>query len=80
MSAMPGQRIPVSVTFKDNHQEDVSTSKFLTISSNDFLIENGALASNFQGTGTVEISYTDFLRNEKKSNYHTRCQVLPHQE
>ena len=66
MSAMPGQRIPVSVTFKDNHQEDVSTSKFLTISSNDFLIENGALASNFQGTGTVEISYTDFLRNEKK--------------
>ena len=66
MSAMPGQRIPAAVTFKDNHTEDVSSSKFLTVSSEDLPIENGALAANFQGTGTAEITYTDFLRNEKK--------------
>ena len=66
MSAMPGQRIPATVTFKDNHTEDVSSSKFLTVSSEDLPIENGALAANFQGTGTAEITYTDFLRNEKK--------------
>ena len=48
---------------------DTATSRLkLTVSSEDLPIEKGALAANFQGTGTAELTYTDFLRNEKKVN------------
>ena len=62
--AMPGQSIPAEAKFNDNHKENVS--KFLSINSEEFVYENGAFSPKHQGTGTAEIIYKDFLRNEKK--------------
>ena len=62
--AMPGQSIPAKAKFNDNHEENVS--KFLSINSENFVYENGAFSPKHQGTGTAEIIYKDFLRNEKK--------------
>ena len=63
-TAMPGQHLPVTAIFQDNHKEDVSNA--VTYSSNDFVFENGALSPKFEGSGTVEYSYSDFLRSLTK--------------
>lgn len=75
MSAMPGQSIPATATFNDNHEENVS--KFLSINSEDFVYENGAFSPKYQGTGTAEIVYKDFLRNEKKVTAQLDIKFLP---
>jgi len=75
MSAMPGQSLPVKATFNDNHKENVS--KFLSFSSEDFVYENGALSPKYEGTGTVEVVYKDFLRNEKKATTQLDVKFFP---
>ena len=52
-------------------------SKFLSISSEDFVYENGAFSPKYQGTGTAEIVYKDFLRNEKKVTAQLDIKFLP---
>lgn len=76
--AMPGQRIPVTATFQDNHKENVSDS--VKLSSNDLTIVNGALPSNFQGSATVELTYTDFLRTEKTISKELDIRYFPFKE
>ena len=73
--AMPGQSIPAKAKFNDNHEENVS--KFLSINSEDFVYENGAFSPKYQGTGTAEIVYKDFLRNEKKVTAQLDIKFLP---
>ena len=76
--AMPGQRIPVTATFQDNHKEDVTDS--VRLSSSELTIVNGALPSNFQGTATVELTYTDFLRTEKTISKELDIRFFPFKE
>ena len=75
MSAMPGQSLPVKATFNDNHKEDVSS--FLSFNSEDLVFENGALSPKYEGTGTVEVVYKDFLRNEKKATTQLDVKFFP---
>ncbi len=75
ITGMPGQSISATATFKDNHKEKVS--KFLSINSEDFVYENGAFSPKYQGTGTAEIVYKDFLRNEKKVTAQLDIKFLP---
>ena len=78
MSAMPGQSIPVKATFNDNHKENVS--QFLICNSNDLVFENGALSPKHEGTGTAEITYRDFLRNEKTATTQLDVKFFPLKE
>lgn len=75
MSAMPGQSIPATATFNDNHKEKIS--KYLSVNSEDFVYENGAFSPKYQGTGTAEVVYKDFLRNEKKVTTQLDIKFLP---
>ena len=75
ITGMPGQSISATATFKDKHKEKVS--KFLSINSEDFVYENGAFSPKYQGTGTAEIVYKDFLRNEKKVTAQLDIKFLP---
>ena len=75
ITGMPGQSISATATFKDKHKEKVS--KFLSISSDDFVYENDAFSPKYQGTGTAEIVYKDFLRNEKKVTAQLNIKFLP---
>lgn len=70
---VPGEPISVTATFNDGHKEEVSDC--VTLSSKDFLIENGKIAG--EGQGTLEMSYTDFCNHVTTASKTVRVTYFP---
>ena len=74
MTTMPGQPIPVTATFEDNHTEDVSN--FMTYTSDNMTFA-GALTPKEECEGTAEATYTDFARNQTKKEINIKVRFFP---
>lgn len=70
---VPGEKIPVTATFNDNHKEDVSD--YVTFSSNDILIQDGKIVG--EGSGMVDVVYMDFCHHETTTTLHVKASFFP---
>ena len=73
---IPGEPVAVTATFNDNHKEDVSD--YVTIRSNDILIQDGKISS--EGEGTIEIAYTDFCNQVVTASQKVHATFFPFDE
>ena len=72
---MPGQRIPVTAKFNDNHTEDISD--FIRFSSDNLPLTDGVIASNAEGEGDATAVYTDFSRKQTTKDVHVSVKFFP---